>query len=108
VKLLQYADEHWLIGDEVARALVDYAVALANARQADSVTVQMLDGAGREQTVALLIGPATMLTASESPTHLPEPDNSQAIATLVERTRQLVTPPTAHPLEAPPTEGFEL
>ena len=100
VKLLQYADEHWLIGDEAAKALVDYAIALANADRADSVDVRMLNPTGRTQTVSLLVGPATMLTLTDSDSEAGEPDNSEAIAQMLERTRQLTTPPTAQPQPA--------
>lgn len=102
MKLLQYADEHWLIGDEAARALVDYAIALANERRADSVEVRLVNPTGREQVVSLLVGPATMLTMTHSDSTAPEPDNSEAVALMTERTRQLTTPPTAQPVEADP------
>lgn len=99
MKLLQYADEHWLIGDEAAKALVEYAIALANDGRADSVDVRMLNPTGRTQTVSLLVGPATMLTLTESDSEAAEPDNAEAIAIMNERTRQLTTPPTAQPFE---------
>jgi hypothetical protein len=99
VKLLQYADEHWLIGDDAAKALVDYAIALANDGRADSVDIRMLNPTGREQIVSLLVGPATMLTLTDSDSEANEPDNAAAVAMMLERTRQLTTPPTAQPFE---------
>lgn len=99
MKLLQYADEHWLIGNDAAKALVEYAVALANDGRADSVDVRMLNPTGRIQTVSLLVGPATMLTLTDSDSEADEPDNTEPIALMTERTRQLTTPPTAQPYE---------
>jgi hypothetical protein len=63
VKEVSYVGDAFITGDEIADAVLDYGVALANAGHADKVVVP---GIGRDgdSRFDLLIGPASQLSAA--------------------------------------------
>jgi hypothetical protein len=61
VKLVIYAGEHYLTGDELAAALVDYGQALAETGTAESVTVPIREPDGSEGSAVFLVGPASQI-----------------------------------------------
>ncbi|MCU1440994.1 MAG: hypothetical protein JWP85_1991 [Rhodoglobus sp.] len=97
VKQITYSDSSWLVGDDAADAIIEYAVLLARIESADSVRVAALGANGREQDVTFLIGPATMMTAETTESGLAEPDNSEAIADMHRRMGRITSPPHARP-----------
>jgi hypothetical protein len=105
VKLMRYGESEWLIGDDAADALLEYAVELARADSADSIEVAVLATDGRGIHLAALIGPATMMTAEDTDTPFAEPDNVDAVAGIRDRARLLVGHPIAGPTEV--VEAFD-
>lgn len=79
MKLLNYGDADWLVGDDAAEALLDYCVFMGRISSSDSVEVSALDPDGITEAVTFLIGPATMMTASTLETDFTEPDNRDAV-----------------------------
>jgi hypothetical protein len=97
VKQITYSDNSWLVGDDAADAIIEYAVLLARIESADAVQVAALGSDGQEQDVTFLIGPATMMTAETTESGLAEPDNSEAVADLRQRMGRITSPPHARP-----------
>jgi hypothetical protein len=61
VKLVIYAGEQYLTGDEIAHALVDYSQALAENDTAESVTIPIREPDGSGGTAVFLVGPASQI-----------------------------------------------
>ncbi len=97
MKRIIYDGNTWLVGDEAAEVLVEYAVLLAKEESADSVDVAAYDRSGQPQNITLLIGPATMMTIESSSSLLEPPDNADPVARVRERMRQVTSPPRALP-----------
>lgn len=107
MKRIIYGETSWLIGDDAADTVLQYAVELAQRDSAASVDMVVLDGAGSEQVVSFLIGPATMMMAETTWSSLPEPDNTIAVDRMRERLELMVHPPNAAGAgERGPTEYF--
>ena len=105
MKLINYGDTDWLIGDDAADLLLEYSVLLAKHGTADSVSVDVLTANGEAQSVSLLIGPATMMTARPLVSSLAEPDNAGAIEDVRARIDAIVSPPPVLPTEPGETLG---
>lgn len=98
--LINYGDTDWLIGDDAADLLLEYSVLMAKGGTADSVDVNVLTSTGERESVRLLIGPATMMTARPVASELPEPDNAATLATVRERIDAIESPPSVQPSPA--------
>lgn len=99
MKLINYGDTDWLIGDDAADLLLEYSVLMAKGGTADSVDVNVLTSHGEPEHVSLLIGPATMMTARPMDTEFPEPDNAGTVADVRERIQAIESPPSVQPSE---------
>jgi len=99
MKLINYGDTDWLIGDDAADLLLEYSVLLAKGGTADSVHMDVLSAGGEPQTVSMLIGPATMMTARPVSSDFAEPDNDASVADVRERIDAIVSPPPVLPAE---------
>jgi hypothetical protein len=109
MKLINYGDTDWLIGDDAADLLLEYSVLLAKTGSADSVDMAVLSADGEAQEVSMLIGPATMMTARPVPSDLDEPDNAEPIADVRGRIDAIVSPPPVLPGEpAAVIDDYEL
>lgn len=100
MKLINYADADWLVGDEAADLLLQYSILMAREGSADAVEVKVLTAEGTEQAVSFLLGPATMMTARSVDSDLPEPENSVAIEDVRRRMDAITSPPPVLPTEA--------
>jgi hypothetical protein len=107
VKQITYAESSWLVGDDTADAIIEYAVLLARIESADSVRVAAISADGREHEVTLLIGPATMMTAEAVDLEIEEPDNTVAIAEIYQRMGRITAPPNARPYDAAEILGLQ-
>ena len=97
MKQITYSDSSWLVGDDAADVILEYAVLLARIESADAVGVRALGVDGQEQHVTFLIGPATMMTAETTDSGRAEPDNDEAIAEIYRRIGRITSPPHAQP-----------
>ena len=93
MKLINYGDTDWLIGDDAATLLLEYSVLMAKGGSADSVDVAVLKTDGSPESVSFLIGPATMMTSRAFDTAFDEPDNELAVARMERAMRDLVPTP---------------
>ncbi len=60
---IHYAGDSVVTGTEIARALLDYATALAQAATAATVDIPVIDAGGGEGRWEVLVGPASQLTS---------------------------------------------
>ncbi len=84
MKQLYYGQAKFLVGDEVADTLLEYAAALAQHSSADTLVIRVLGPDGNEESTELLLTQSTMMTAVSTRSQLQEPDNI-AIVTMRER-----------------------
>lgn len=105
--MLTYAEATWLVGDEAALAIVDYAVALGRSGSADSIEFKALGPQGQAELVTFLIGPATMMTVESTDSLLDEPDNMKAIATIRERLARIQPPSPVPSSDRPDNQQIE-
>ena len=99
MKLLNYGDTEWLVGDEAAQLLMDYSVLMARVNTADSINVTMLDSHGESQNLNILIGPATMMTSRATVSEFAEPENDAAVAEVRGKIAAIEDPPPVQPVE---------
>jgi len=99
MKLINYGDTAWLLGDEAAELLMNYSVLMARQNKADSINVTMLDSAGGEQNLNILIGPATMMTSQDTDSTFPEPENAATVADVRAKIDSIESPPPVIPTE---------
>lgn len=105
MKLINYGDTSLLLGDDMADLLLEYSVLLARSGSADSTSVNALDVNGAELHLHILIGPATMMTASEAESEFAAPDNTAALSEVREKIAAIVTPPSVLPSDPDVTIG---
>lgn len=109
MKQLSYDGASWLLGDDAADALIEYAVALGRKDSADAIELSAINPEGHEEQVAFLIGPATMMTSETTHSDFDEPDNTDAVVDLRQRSREAGPPhpaPTQHPVKLDYLEEF--
>jgi hypothetical protein len=90
MKLIIYAGEHYLTGDEIARALVEYGQALAEQGTAESVTVPIREPDGSDATAIFLVGPASQIvvkSVTSGQQELLDDDTVQEIRNRIRRLR---------------------
>jgi hypothetical protein len=80
-----YAGDHFLTGTEIARALLDYAAALAEHGNAASVEIPVRHDDGSVGVANLLVGPASQLVTE----HIDHLDDEITDDALVERLARL-------------------
>lgn len=99
-----FADKSLLLGDDAARALLDYATALADHNRADQVTLRAIGNDGNEIDVSMVLDAGTIIAAETTNATVEPPDNAFAVADIRRRLSRLthrVTP------AATASDGFE-
>ena len=86
MKNLVYGEVQFLVDDESADAIVDYAVLMAKTGSADSVTLYVIGPDGNREQTKFAIGPASMVSAETTRSELEQPDNSAAIEYMRKKT----------------------
>jgi hypothetical protein len=97
---LTVESKNLLIGDEVADLLTQYAAIVADHGRGDRVHLHAISSDGDEVVLTIVLSAGTTLITETAHTGLPEPDNAEAIDYLLQRIRQLRTPPPVQPMEA--------
>lgn len=67
MKRISYAGSVFVTGDEVARALLEFAASLADSGRSEVMAVPARDDSGRDVVVDVVLGPGSQLTAIPSP-----------------------------------------
>lgn len=86
---IHYAGDSVVTGTEIARALLDYAEALAQAATAATVDIPIVDTVGDEVRWEVLVGPASQLTARRIEWDGPELRDDLLVARLGRQADQL-------------------
>jgi len=89
VKIIVYAGDELLTGDEIADALLEYGQALALHGLAATVDIPTLEADGSRSTTKLLLGPASQIVARNGKVAVEELQDPGVVADLVARTRAL-------------------
>jgi hypothetical protein len=89
MKRITYGNRSVLLGDAAAHALIAYGTALADAGRADQVTLSVLEGGDAAHDLTLVLSRGMNLSSESSAFTLPEPDNSDVVAILEDRTALL-------------------
>lgn len=99
MKLINYGETDWLVGDDAAGVLFEYSILMAKGSSADSVDVAVLNSEGRVESVSFLIGPATMMTSRDVESDFEEPENEPVITEVRQRMQRIISPPPVLPSE---------
>ena len=97
---IHYAGDSFLTGTAIAKALLEYATALARHESADSVDVPVYDPATGVGRTSFLLGPASQFVSSWEETAVEELVDDELLADLAERTALL-----GHAVAVPGTES---
>jgi len=85
MKHVKYAEKSVLMGDDAADTLMDYARMLANAGNADTVTLRVISPDGNAVDASFLLTPSTELMVESTNSGLDEPENDETVRTMRER-----------------------
>jgi hypothetical protein len=89
VKLLIYAGDEYMTGDDIALALLKYSEALADNETAESVEIPILEADGTRQSAIFLLGPASQIVAKNVDSGHDELLDPAAVEQMQARTRAL-------------------
>jgi hypothetical protein len=98
---VSYAGGTFLTSESIAASLLDFTAALGRTEGAESVTIPILTEKGEPATIDLVIGPASQLSAIHETSPFAEPDRSDAVRAMEERTI-LLKPSLPAETDAPP------
>ena len=87
-----YAGGSFVTGDDVAKALLDYAAALGGQGKAVAIGVPAMDPAHGTLEVDLLVGPASQMIAEPFETGEPELESTEFVRELRDRVTRLERP----------------
>jgi N-acetyl-beta-hexosaminidase len=91
MRVVSYADEHFLTTDAVAEAVLGYSVVLARSNTSDVVRIPVI-AEGAPTWAEIIIGPASQITTIEVENERAELDDAETLRDLEERTRKLGVP----------------
>jgi hypothetical protein len=76
MKRIRYMDQSWVVGDSIARTMMDFAAALAKIDASEHVRFVGIDANHHEVEVEFMLGPATSMIVESVDVVASEPDNS--------------------------------
>lgn len=88
MKRVIYAGSEFLTGDDITSALLNCSQALAEAGEAETVSVPVVEPDGAIGTVTVLIGPASQIVAKDVHIEADELEDGPAVARLNAITRR--------------------
>ena len=86
MKILTYAGAELMTGDDIADAVLEYCVALAEVATAETIEIPVLKVDGSRGVASLLVGPASQIVAAPVDTDLDEVIDEDTIRLLHART----------------------
>jgi hypothetical protein len=107
VKQLAFDGSSFLIDDETANLLMDYAAVLVQHNTGDAVDVHALSLNGDDVDVKFVISTGVPLMAESSKIDLPVPENIEAIAYMTAAIDRLTHRPVAVATDEPVQSGFD-
>ena len=99
MKRLRYGAQSWLVDDDAADAVMERAASLAKSKDAEIVTLNVLNEDKRPQVVGFLLGPATMMTVENIEPPSETPDNRTAVAALADSAKNQSGGPLSNPYD---------
>lgn len=105
MKILTYTGAELMTGDDIADAVLDYCVALAEESTAETIEIPVLKADGSRGTASLLVGPASQIVATQVDTDFDELIDEQTIRLL--HTRTLAHRPVAQHSDAQQFHDFD-
>ena len=97
MKHLTYSEKSLLVSDEAADLVLEYASALSNRGESDTVQILAFGADGDEVTATLLLGQGAPLMAESVTTSMSEPDNAETIGYIRAALEAFASPPQAQP-----------
>ncbi|WP_314506771.1 hypothetical protein [uncultured Microbacterium sp.] len=91
MRRLHYSGGYVLTADDVCRALLRYARALADTQSSDVVSIPVLTEGGARGNAHFLIGPASQLYSTPVSEAVEEIEDASLVEELQRRTRRLQT-----------------
>jgi len=92
MRRLYYASGSFLTSDVIAKAVLDYADALARTNGSDVVAFPTVLDDGLVGSASVLIGPASQIASAVEPSELEEPIDSVLVTELVRKTQLVGVP----------------
>lgn len=86
MKILTYTGAELMTGDQIADAVLEYCVALAEEATAETIEIPVLQADGSRVVASLLVGPASQIVATEVDTDFDELIDEDTIRVLHART----------------------
>ncbi|KRB38635.1 hypothetical protein [Microbacterium sp. Root180] len=105
---VNYSGDSFLTGSAIAHALLQYAQALAQAGEAATVEIPMVQPDGHRGMAEVLVGPSSQLIATGADVDLPEIEDATLVQELLAKTRQLRrqnSPTVSAPVDEPDTDA---
>lgn len=93
VKHITFSNKNFIVGDEIADLMMEYAKELADRGRADTVSVAAIGSDGAQVTADFLFNGGTIISSETVDSQLPEPDNSEVEGAIRHRIDALVNPP---------------
>jgi hypothetical protein len=106
MRRLYYSSGSLLTSDEVCKAVLRYARALAETGDADIIAIPAVTDDGITGSAHMLVGPASQLFAMPAASDGDDPFDAEIIDTLNSKSRALQ--PSRPEAEAARTDGFDL
>jgi hypothetical protein len=107
VKHLTFADKSLLVDDATGDLLLEYAAALAQAGDADNVTIHAFSSDGDEVEATLLLDAGAPLMVETSHTSMAEPENAEVLTYMREQLIRRSSPPPVPPADQHMPSSFE-
>jgi len=107
MKHITFADKNFLVGTDMADAVLEYAGMLGETHTTDTIDINAIGSDGDIVQATLFLSAGVPLVAETTTSTLPEPDNAETLAYIEGRLALHVTPRNVQP-EASVPEQREL
>jgi hypothetical protein len=97
MKHITFADKNFLVGTDIADAILEYAGILGETHTADTVDINAIGADGDSVRATLFLSAGVPLVAETTTSPLPEPDNAETLAYIEGRLALHVTPKNVQP-----------
>jgi hypothetical protein len=92
MKHITFADKNFLVGDDIADAIVEYATVLGETQSADSIEITAIGADGDVVEATLFLSAGVPLVTETTTSTFPEPDNAETLAYIEGRLALHVNP----------------
>lgn len=107
MRIIFYAGDEYLTGDDIADALLEYSRALGDDDRAEIIEIPVRNDGGQVVSAKFLIGPASQIVTEAVDGRGPEVVDIELVARLRQLTRAVERPPSA-PLADADISRFEI